>query len=176
MQLRVWDVHKADCNGLKRAVKALACQEKHFLQFSMNSSLLFFPAVGFVYVQLLAPSHRPSPPVWSSGPPWSGYLGDLCFSLTHLRWEETKRVVKVQLGVRLVDLCFRGFGIQKIFPSRRREGNSSCQWVVLARPVLVGYILFSETNWGIFQIPKILPAQQNQRECGITSHVNDCLI
>lgn len=82
--------------------------------------------------------------------------------LTDLRWEEAKGVVKVQLGVRVVDLRFRGFGIQKIFPNGRREGNSNCQGVVLAPPVLVGYILFSETHWRIFQIPKILPAQQNQ--------------
>lgn len=162
MQLRVWDVPKADCSGLKRAVKALACQEKHFLQFSMNSSLSFFLAVGFVYVLPLAQRPRPSPPVWSSDPPWSDCLGDLCFSLADLRWEEAKGLVKVQLGVSVVDLCFREFGIQKIFPNRRREGNSSCQWVVLAPPVLVGYILFSETNWRIFQIPKILPAQQNR--------------
>lgn len=63
--------------------------------------------------------------------------------------------------MRVADLCFRGFGIQKIFPNRRWEGNSSCWWVVLAPPVLVAYILFAETNWKIFQILKILPAQQN---------------
>lgn len=147
---------------IKRAFKALACQAKHFLQFSMNSCLLFFPPVGFVYVLPLAQRRRPSPPACSSDPPWSHCLGELCFSLPDLRWEEAKGVVKVQLGVRVVDLCFRGFGIRKIFPNKRCEGNSSCQWAVLAPPVLVGYILFSETNWRIFQIPKILPAQQNE--------------
>lgn len=147
---------------IKRAFKALACQAKHFLHFSMNSSLLFFPVVGFVYVLPLAQRPSPSPPACSSHPPWSHCLGELCLSLTDLRWEEAKGVVKVQLGVRLVDQCFRGFGIQKIFPVGRCEGNSSCQWAVLAPPVLVGYILFSETNRRIFQIPKILPAQQNE--------------
>lgn len=155
-----WDMHKADCSGLKRAVKALACQEKHFLLFTIYSSLLSFPALAFVYIPPLAHRPRPSPSVWSSDPPWSDIQKDFCFFLTDSKWEEAKAVVKVQLGVRVVDLCFRGFGIQKVFSSRRWKGNSSCQWVVLAPPVLVSYILVCETK--LQNIPKILPVQQNQ--------------
>lgn len=68
----------------------------------MNSSLLFFPAVGFVYVLPLAQRPRPSPPVWSSDLPRSGCLGDLGFALPDLGWEEARGAVKVQLGVRVV--------------------------------------------------------------------------
>lgn len=171
MQLSVWDIRNADCSGLKRAVRALACQEKHFiylfiyfLQFNMNSSLLFFPAVGFVYVVPLTQRPRPSPPAWSSDIPWSECHGDLGFPLPDLGWKEARGAVRVQIGVRVVDPCLMGSHIQKIFFTRRQEGNSSCQWVVLAHPALLGCILLSEANWRIFQIPKILSAQQNKRE------------
>lgn len=64
----------------------------------------------------------------------------------------------------------------KTSPCTGWEGSSSCQRVVLAPPVLLGYVLFSETKRRIFQIPKILCAQQNQGECGINGCVDDCLI